>query len=118
MAKNDPEYDVVFLFTRYGLGQGSAALQKTLVTKFFGLLLESGQLPTKILFYTDGVKLACKGSPVLDELHKLEEAGVELVLCKTCLDYFELVDHVGVGVIGGMGDILEALQKTAKVVSL
>lgn len=110
--------DTVLLFTRAGLGHAPAELQHNLASKFLALTLESQDLPSKILFYTDGVRLACTGSPVLELLHKLEEQGVELILCQTCLDYFGLVSEVKVGVVGGMGDILEALQKAAKVISL
>ena len=69
--------DTVLLFTRAGLGHAPQELQETLVRKFLGLLLEGGQLPAKLLFYTDGVRLACEGSPVLDLLMKLEAGGVE-----------------------------------------
>jgi sulfur relay (sulfurtransferase) complex TusBCD TusD component (DsrE family) len=110
--------DTVLLFTRNGLGHAPEELQKTLVKKFLSLILESNQLPAKILFYTEGVKLACEGSDILDTLIAMETKGVELVLCKTCLDYFSLGEQVKVGVVGGMGDILEALQKAGKVISL
>ncbi len=110
--------DYIVLFTRNGMGDGPADLQKTLAVKFLGLTLESGQLPAKILFYTDGVRLACEGSPVLDLLAKYEAQGVELVLCKTCLDYFNLTGQVKIGIVGGMPDIIEALQAAPKVVSL
>jgi hypothetical protein len=40
------------------------------------------------------------------------------VLCKTCLDTFNLTPQVQVGVVGGMGDILEAMQKAGKLISL
>ena len=108
----------VILFTRNGMGQGPAELQQVLARKYLALTLESGNLPAKILFYTDGVRLACEGSPVLAELAELEGRGVELVLCKTCLDTYGLTDQVRQGVVGGMGDILEALQKAEKVISL
>ena len=110
--------ETVLLFTRNGMGDAPQALQHTLASKFLSLLLESKQLPAKILFYTDGVKLACTGSPVLESLQKLEKVGVELVLCKTCLDYFLLADEVRAGIVGGMGDIIEAMQKAQKVISL
>lgn len=110
--------NTVYLFTRNGLGHAPAELQSVLVVKFLTLTLESRELPAKILFYTEGVRLACAGSPVVDLLRQFEEQGVELVLCKTCLDFFGLVDAVQVGIVGGMGDILEALQKAEKVVSL
>ncbi len=110
--------ETVLLFTRNGLGQAPEDLQQGLAMKFLSLLEQSGQLPAKILFYTAGVKLACQGSPVLEQLRVMEAKGVELVLCKTCLDYFHLADRVAVGIIGGMPDIIEAMQKAGKVVSL
>ncbi|MEN4012098.1 MAG: DsrE family protein [Chloroflexota bacterium] len=112
------QQDTVLLFTRYGLGDAPQALQHSLAIKFLTLALESGQLPGKILFYTEGIKLACAGSPVIDLLQQFETNKVELVLCSTCLDFFDLKDQVVVGVVGGMGDILEALQKAAKVISM
>ena len=59
-----------------------------------------------------------EGSPVLDNLRALEEQGVRLVLCKTCLEAFGLLDRVRVGVIGGMPDILTAQWKAGKVIAL
>ena len=112
------ENNTVLLFTRNGLGHGSEDLQLMLAGKYLNLLLESGDLPAKVLFYTDGVRLACDGSPVLEQFRTLEARKVELVLCKTCLDYFGLTDKVRAGIVGGMGDILEAMQKAGKVISL
>jgi len=108
----------VLLFTRNGLGEAPADLQGKLAQKFLTLINESGLLPAKILFYTDGVKLACTGSPILDQLKQLESRGVELVLCKTCLDYFGLGEKVEAGIVGGMPDIIEAMTKAGKVISL
>ncbi len=110
--------DTVLLFTRNGLGQAPEDLQKGLAVKFLSLLEESGQLPAKILFYTEGVKLACQGSPVVEQLLAMQARGVELILCKTCLEYFNLANQVEVGVVGGMADIIEAMQKAGKVISL
>ncbi len=110
--------DTVIIFTRNGMGDAPAELQQALAGKFLSLTLQSGQLPAKILFYTEGVRLACDGSPVLEPLRALEAKGVELVLCQTCLVFFGLADKVQVGLVGGMGDILEALQKAGKVISV
>lgn len=64
------------------------------------------------------MKLAVEGSPVLEQLSRLEEKGVHLILCKTCLDFFGLAEKVRVGVVGGMGDILAAQAIATKVLSL
>lgn len=110
--------DTVILFTRNGLGDAPAELQQVLVAKFLTLTLESGELPGKILFYTEGVKLVCEGSAVIPQLKEMEKRGVELVICQTCLNFFNLAEAVRAGVVGGMGDILTTLQKAAKVLSV
>ncbi|MCC6147101.1 MAG: DsrE family protein [Anaerolineaceae bacterium] len=110
--------ETVILFTRNGLGHAPAELQQGLVAKFLSLTLESGELPGKILFYTEGVKLVCEGSAVIPQLEEMEKRGVELVICQTCLVFFGLADKVHVGVVGGMGDILTTLQKAARVLSV
>jgi hypothetical protein len=110
--------DTVILFTRNGLGSAPQELQSTLVVKFLELTLLSEDLPAKMIFYTEGAKLCCEGSPVLDQLQQFEDKGVELVLCATCLDFFGIRDQVKIGIIGGMGDILTALQMAPRVLSV
>lgn len=108
----------VVLFTRYGIGQGPEELQQKLTVKFLTLLKELDPLPSQLLFYTDGVKLVCTGSPVLNELRAYKDKGVELIICSTCLDYYHLADQVQIGIVGGMPDILEAISRAGKVVSV
>lgn len=110
--------NTVLLFSRYGLGHAPEDLQLSLVNKFLALTLDSGELPAKILFYTEGVKLVCQGSPVVSLFKMMEDRGVELVICKTCLDFFGMTDMVAAGVIGGMPDIIEVINKAPKIISL
>jgi peroxiredoxin family protein len=44
--------------------------------------------------------------------------GVRLILCSTCVDYYDLSEKVQVGIVGGMTDILEAQQRAAKVITI
>jgi len=111
-------HETVLLFTRSGLGQAPEELQGKLAQKFLSLINLEGMQPAKVLFYTDGVKLVCTGSPVLNELKQLNAAGVELVICSTCLSFYGLEEKVEVGMVGGMPDIIEALSKAQKVISL
>ncbi len=108
----------VILFTSFDLGQAPNDLQQKLVDVFLTLLNQSDVLPSKLLFYTEGVKLVCEGSPVLEQLRALEAKGLELIICSTCLNYFGLSDKVQVGVVGGMPDILEALSRAEKVITV
>ena len=110
--------NTVLVFTRNGLGEAPAELQQRLAGKFLSLIDNEATLPAKILFYTDGVKLACAGSPVIDQLRALQARGVEMIMCSTCLDYYGLTDRVAVGIVGGMPDIIEAMQLANKVINL
>jgi sulfur relay (sulfurtransferase) complex TusBCD TusD component (DsrE family) len=102
-------------------GMGSTddqSLQDRVTGTFLTLLDDSGMLPAAICLYTDGVKLGIEGSPVLEQLKKLEARGVTIILCKTCIDVYGLADLVRVGVIGGMPDIIDAMWKADKVITI
>ena len=101
-----------------GMGAADTELQHTLLRKYLLLLQENPNLPDAICFYTSGVKMVAEGSPVLDILQALEARGVRLIVCRTCLDYFGLLDKVRVGIVGGMGDIIAAQQLADKVITL
>lgn len=113
-----PNSDTVILVTRNGMGDAEPALQQKLITTYFKLLDENNILPAAICFYADGVKLVVDGSPVLDPLRSLEARGVHLILCSTCLGYFNLTDQVKVGIVGGMTDIIAAQFQASKVISI
>lgn len=108
----------VMTFTRNGLGDAPEGLRQALAVKFLSLLVQAEEKPDAILFYTEGVKLVVESSPVITWLEMLEKAAVELIICSTCLDFFGLSDQVRVGKVGGMPDILAALQKAEKVIAL
>jgi intracellular sulfur oxidation DsrE/DsrF family protein len=110
--------DTVILVANNGMGKADEQLQQTLFGKYIELLGQHTDLPAAICFYTEGVKLTCEGSPVLEGLHALDAKGVRLIICSTCLNYFNLTEKVQVGVVGGMGDILEAQMKAEKVITL
>jgi len=113
----------MILFTRFGMGDAPVDLPQKLAGTFLTLLDQhahgnSDGLPGVLAFYGEGVKLACEGSPVLDQLRALETRGAHLILCQTCLNYFGLREAVRVGIVGGMGDIMAALDLAQKVISL
>ncbi|MDI6769321.1 MAG: DsrE family protein [Anaerolineales bacterium] len=110
--------NLVILIPDNGMGRADPELQLTLIGKYLELLNQHTELPNAICFFTEGVKLVLEGSPVLEQLHALETKGVRLVVCSTCLNYFGLQEKVKAGIIGGMGDILEAQLKAEKVITL
>lgn len=103
--------------TRYGMGEGPEELRLVLVKNYLTLLAE-GVLPSFITLYADGVKLALKDSPVLEQLRLLEEKGVRILICKTCLNYFGKLDDVAVGTVATMVDIMDAQNYCDKLIAL
>ncbi len=110
--------DTVILVTNNGMGRGPEDLQLTLIGKYLELLDQQSDLPAAICFYTEGVRLVVEGSPVIEKLKALEEKGVRLIVCSTCLNYFGLTEKVRIGIVGGMGDILTAQWQAGKVITL
>ena len=118
MSNNSAFGNSVILVTREGMGSAEVALQHKLLETYLTLLLKNATLPAAICFYTEGVKLVVEGSPHLETLAELERKGVRLLICSTCLGYFNLTDNVRVGIVGGMPDILEAQVRADKVITL
>jgi len=111
--------EIVIVFKSDGMGATDAQdLRETLARKFLQLIPNVTPAPAVICFYTDGVKLVCEGSPILSELQALEDRGVRLVICKTCLDYFGLAGSERVGIVGGMPDIITAMWAADTVITL
>ena len=110
---------IVYLITSEGMGNTSGTeLKKKLIGKFLTLLQDARPLPSAICLYTDGVKLACQGSPVIEPLKKLESLGVRIILCQTCLEFFGLESQVAVDIVGGMGDIITCMTEADSVVTV
>jgi len=110
--------DTVILISNNGMGKGPQDLQLTLIGKYLELLDQQIELPAAICFYTEGVRLVAEGSTLIEKLNALEEKGVRLIVCSTCLDYLGLAEKIKIGIVGGMGDILEAQWKAGKVITL
>ncbi len=89
-----------------------------LIRALFHTLTESDVLPDTIVFYNSGVKLAVEGSPVLEDLSVLQEKGIRILVCGTCLGYFNLTKDIRAGRVSNMYDIAETLLQADRTVSI
>ena len=105
----------VFLIQSEGLGKGDDQLSMMLMANFLRLLGESKEKPATLVFWNTGVRLVCEGSHVLGHLKRLEEQGVEILACTTCLEYFELVDKLKVGKPTTMVKSIQAMLNSEMV---
>jgi len=107
----------VLLIASDAIGRGSEELGHTLMTSFIQVLHEISPQPEKIIFINSGVKLVTDDSKVIEDLLELEEMGIELLACGTCLGYYELKEKIAVGKISNMYDIASALFNAGKIIT-
>lgn len=110
-----PAGDKVVVLSSECMGTGDDELGRTLMKAFVFALTQQDELPATILAYNGGVKLTVEGSPVLDDLKKLADAGVEIFSCGTCLNHYGITDQLAVGEVTNMYVIAQK-QLEARVV--
>ena len=92
------------------LGSPDEKLGRILMSSFLRLLGQREDLPGFVILWNGGVKLAARDTETVESIKALEDAGVEVILCKTCVEYFDLGDSLGAGEIDGMVRIQEILS--------
>ncbi len=100
------------------LGKGDDFLGGRLMVNFIGTLKEMGPSLWTLVFLNAGVKLACTGSEVLPIVQELAAAGVQVLVCGTCLNHFHLLEQKQVGETTNMLDIVSHMQLADKVIAL
>jgi selenium metabolism protein YedF len=106
---------LVFLSTQ-GIGSGDEQLGEKLMASFLATLPELGSQLWRMILVNGAVHLAVQGSPALDSLRELEDAGVSILVCGTCLTHFDLLHHKAVGQTTNMLDVVTSLQLADKVI--
>ena len=97
------------------MGEGDPALGKILMKGFLYALSQMDTLPETILFYNGGVMLTTEGSESLEDLKAMEEQGVKIYSCGTCLDFYDRKDLLKVGEVTNMYTIVELMAKAEKI---
>jgi intracellular sulfur oxidation DsrE/DsrF family protein len=69
-----------------------------------------------VILVNAGARLAVEGSPVLDQLGQLEELGVQVLVCGTCLNHFGIKDRLAVGSVSNMFAIIETLSRAGRII--
>ena len=112
------EDSTVIVITTDKLGQGAEDLGKVLIKSYTYALAETTPLPKAVMFLNSGVKLTAEGSEVAENIKKLENSGVEIISCGTCLDFYQLKDKLQVGIVGNMYSIIEKMNSAGKVINI
>jgi len=99
------------------MGRGDEDLGKILMQGFVNTIKEITPLPKNIICYNSGVTLTTVDSPVLASMKALQDNGVDIIVCGTCVDFFKLKDKFSVGRISNMYEIMEKLSQAGKVIN-
>ena len=110
--------ETVIVVRSESMGEGDAGLGAKLLGNFLRTLPSVEPRPAAIIFYNASVKVLGEGSPHLDALRELDEAGIDLLACVTCLEFFSLLDRLAVGQVSNMRDIVTRLVRADKSVTI
>lgn len=100
------------------MGFGDDELGRKLMVSFLRTLKEMGTDLWRLVFVNNGVHLTIDGSEVLPDLQGLEQAGVKIMVCGTCLTHFNLLERKQTGETTNMLDIVTAMQLADKVITI
>jgi selenium metabolism protein YedF len=109
---------IVVMVAADRMGRGDDELGKKLMISFLTTLKEMGDELWRLVFVNNGVKLTVAESDVLPILKELEQGGVAILVCGTCLTHFRLIDKKQVGETTNMLDIVTAMQLADKVITI
>ncbi|MBO8126905.1 MAG: sulfurtransferase-like selenium metabolism protein YedF [Firmicutes bacterium] len=91
------------------LGTGDDELGKLLMCNFLYTVAHRDTPPAGLIFINSGVKLPTVVEEVHESLALLEEKGVEMLSCGTCLDYYGLKDKLVYGKVSNIHEIVDRL---------
>ncbi len=106
----------VVQITARTMGSGDDELGELLLRSFLKTQLQLDRRPDAVIFYNEGVKLCCEGSPLIGDLRTLVGEGIEIIACGTCLNFFELSDQLRVGRVTDMLEIATRLAEAGATV--
>lgn len=110
------EKNTIVVIASDRMGEGNDELGKVLIKGFIFAVTQLEELPKTLLFYNGGATLTTEGSESLADLKLLEEQGVEILTCGTCLDYYGLKDKLCVGNVTNMYTIVETMNAADKII--
>ena len=101
------------------VGAGDPTLGFNLMKMAIYTLAQSDDVPAYVLFMNDGVKLPAGEEPqVIENIQTLLDKGAKVLVCGTCLNYYGIMERLKIGTVSNMYDILGAMQRADKVITL
>ena len=117
-AAGDGGRDKVIFISSDEIGKGDPELGRTLMKMFLYTLTEGDEVPSTIVFANSGVRLVTENEETVAHVKSLQDSGVQVLVCGTCLDFYGLAESLKAGRVSNMYDIQQALIGASLLVSL
>ena len=118
LPDGSPANGFAVVITRDTMGEGAEELGRILIKGFIYSLTELPLPPKFVLFLNSGAYLTSDGANTVDDLKKLEEKGVEILTCGTCVNYYGIEDKLVVGEIANMYAITERMTSGCHIINI
>lgn len=115
---DDARKKIMVMISSAHIGHGDDKLGSKLMASFLKTLEEMGDDLWLLVLLNSGVRLAVENSSMLVPLKALEESGVRILVCGTCLTHFNLLEKRQVGETTNMLDIVTAMQLADTVINI
>ncbi len=115
--KNELSNTCIFLSSEK-MGEGNDELGKVLMKGYIYTLTETKPYPKTIVLVNSAIKLSTENEATIENLSILENSGVEILSCGTCLDYYGLKEELKVGSVTNMYTIVDIMNKSSQTISI
>jgi selenium metabolism protein YedF len=105
------------VFSSNKMGQGDDDLGAILMKAFIHTILSLEPLPSTLIFYNSGVLLIAEDSGADDDLQFLHDKGVEILICGTCVNFYNISDKIKTGTLSNMYDILNTMNRANRLIN-
>jgi selenium metabolism protein YedF len=92
-----------------------ADIGRVLMKGFFETMKAMGALPRAIFFMNSAVRLTTTDEEFVPLIKGIQDEGVEIYSCGTCLKHYGLEDGLRVGYRGSTGQVIEGIKDSRVV---
>ena len=109
--------NIIFVCSSLSIGN-DRQLGKILLETYIYTLSELEFLPKNIILFNEAVLLTLPISDCCFYLKRLQDRGVEILVCDTSANYYDIVRKMQVGKLIGMKTIIEKQLRATKIINI
>lgn len=108
--------EVIVVLNSSRFGQGNPHLGEKLMQSFLSSLQSLSTRPTSILLFNTAIVLSTSQSPVCEELEKLANAGIEILVNEESMEFYALNSIQKVGRLANMEEMSQKMLEASLIV--